>query len=200
MNIKNDFYDIVKLFVNQIGITIFSLILYTSIGFIEDDTIFNTVYICLSVFASVFYLSLLYTAAWDFGARDKIRVDGGKASPMKWKGALYSVFANLPNFIFAIFSILFIGIYLLTSAEWAASVGGIFVLLLRFLNTMFLGVLQSVFSFTKSHSGSLYDFCLSIGYLVMLLLPVLATHIGYTLGMREYRIFGFLRPKQQNKK
>ena len=200
MNIKNNFYDIVKLFVNQIGITIFSLILYTSIGFVEDEKTFNIIYICLSAFASVFYLSLLYTAAWDIGARDKIRVDGGKIAPMKWKGALCSVFANLPNFILAIFSIIFVGIYLLTSAEWASSVGGIFILLLRFLNTMFLGILGAVFSFTKSYSGGLYDFCLSVGYFFMLILPVLATHLGYTFGMKEYRIFGFLKPKQQKKK
>ena len=199
MNIKNDFYDIVKLFVNQIGIAIFSLVLYTAVGFIEDESLFLTVNICLSVFATLFYFALIYTASWDFGARDKIRVDGGKQSAVKYKGMLFSLVANLPNFIFALFAILFMTVFLALSADWSYSAFGIANLFLRFLNSMFLGILQGVFIFAKDNTN-LYFLLQSIGYFVAPIFTVIIAHLGYTLGSKEYRIFGFLKPKQQNKK
>ena len=96
---KENSYDITKLFINQMGITIFSLVLYTAIGFIDDATLNLRVKVILSAFAAVFYFALLYTATWDFGAKDKIRIDSGKYSVTEFKGLLMSLIASIPTFL-----------------------------------------------------------------------------------------------------
>ena len=186
--IKENSYDIVKLFVNQIGITIFSLVLYTAVGSIEDEALFSKLTVILSVFAALFYFALIYTAAWDFGARDRIRIDGGKLEPTKAKGVILSLIANLPNFIIALLAVIFMVIYLSAGIDGAYTGFGILNLLLRFTNAMFLGILQGVFAFLKSESD-LYFLWQSVGYFLAPLLTVLVTHLGYELGMREFRIF-----------
>ena len=97
--LKENGYDILRLYINQIGITIFSLILYFSVSSMEDKTL--GLKIAISVFAILFYFALLYTAAWDWGAKDKIRIDAGREKKRVYKGALMSFFANLINFILA---------------------------------------------------------------------------------------------------
>ena len=41
---KENSYDIVKLFINQIGITIFSFMLYTAVAMIEDESLFLKIF------------------------------------------------------------------------------------------------------------------------------------------------------------
>ena len=108
--IKNNSYDIIKLYINQIGIAIFSLVLYTAIGMIDSETLPMPLKIGVSVFAILFYFVLIYTVMWEIGAKDKIRVDSGKEACFMSKGFLMGLFANLPNFIFTFICILGQGI------------------------------------------------------------------------------------------
>jgi len=114
---KENSYDIVRLLINQIGITIFSLVLYTALQFDLDPATTLTIKICLSVFATLFYLTLLYTAAWEFGAKDKLRIDSGKYKKQPAKGALMSFCANLPNFILAIGALVCFLVYFLLASQ-----------------------------------------------------------------------------------
>ena len=57
---RENSYDIVKLFINQIGITIFSFMLYTAVAMIDNDSLFLKINVFVSVFAIAFYFSLLY--------------------------------------------------------------------------------------------------------------------------------------------
>ena len=56
---KDNSYDIIKLYINQIGIAIFSLVLYTAIGFLEDAGLNLKLRVVLSVFATLFYFALI---------------------------------------------------------------------------------------------------------------------------------------------
>ena len=80
--LKENSYDIVRLYINQIGMTIFSLVLYFSVTSLGDNPDSAALYVKLkigiSIFAILFFFALLYTAAWDWGANDKIRIDSGK--------------------------------------------------------------------------------------------------------------------------
>ena len=201
---KNYSYDITKLFINQIGITIFSLVLYTAVGSIKDESLSAKITTVMSVFAVIFFYSLLYTAAWDFGARDKIRIDGGKLEGSVFTGLKMSLIANIPNFALAFLSTLFIGLYIVTGVDGFYTAFGIFNLLLRFLCAMFIGVLQAVFSFLATADGDsqqalIYFFCQSVGYLVVPTLTVGITHLGYTLGFKEKRILKFMAPEKRAK-
>lgn len=194
--IKDNSYDIVKLFVNQMGITIFSLVLYTAVGAIEDEALYSKISVLVSVFSTIFYLALIYTAAWDYGARDKIRIDGGKLEAIRGKGALLSLIANIPNFILASLAIITMLVYLGSGSDVAYTAFGVANLILRFINAMFLGALQGIFASLKNNAD-LYFLWQSVGYLIAPIITVLVTQLGYELGMREFKIF---KPLSQNEK
>lgn len=186
--IKENSYDIVKLMVNQIGITIFSLVLQMAVLEIKDDAILTKVMVVVSAFATLFYFALIYTAAWDYGARDKIRIDGGKLTATPAKGLLLSLIANIPNFLMASLAVISMIIFLANGADGAYSFFAVINLFLRFSNAMFLGIIQGVFSFLKSDVNISYLWQ-SVGYLIAPVITALVTHLGYEMGLRELRIF-----------
>lgn len=194
--IKDNSYDIVKLFVNQMGITIFSLVLYTAVGAIEDEVLFGKISVLVSIFATIFYLALIYTATWDYGARDKIRIDGGKLEAVKGKGALFALIANIPNFVIAALAVITMLVYLGSGSDVAYSAFAVANLILRFINAMFLGALQGIFSFLKDNTDA-YFLWQSVGYFVAPFITVLVAHFGYEMGIRELRIF---KPAYRNEK
>ena len=191
---KENSYDIVKLFINQMGITIFSLVLYTAIGFIDDEGLNLRVKVILSVFATIFYFTLLYTATWEFGAKDKIRIDSGKYSATKTKGLIMSLIAGIPSFVLAGACVITMLIHLVSGSEGAYSAFAIFNLLLRFISAMFLGVLQGAFS-ALSYDANLKFLWESVGYFVMPIITAFVCHLGYTFGRREFKIFSVFSPK-----
>ncbi len=201
---KSNSYEITKLFINQIGITIFSLVLYTAAASIEDEALFSKVRVILSVFAVVFFYALLYTAAWDFGAKDKIKIDSGKMSKSASVGLKMSLIANLPNFVLGFCAVLFMGLYLFSGTEGFYTAFGVFNLIIRFISAMFLGIIQGLFSFletsdTESRQYLLYYFWQSVGYFVVPIFTVAVTHVGYVFGLENKKIFGFLSSGKKEK-
>lgn len=195
--LKENSYDILRLYINQIGITIFSLVLYFSVSMLEDEVISLRLKVAISVFAMLFFFALLYTAAWDWGAKDKIRIEGGKMKKNLAKGALMALFANVVNFVLAAGCVISIWMYI-KGVESALSASQIFNLFLRMTNAMYIGVLQGIFSAFESQDN-LYNLYQSIGFLAAPLLAVAATHIGYIFGLKNKRIFPAVS-KPQNKK
>ncbi len=194
--LKENSYDILRLYINQIGITIFSLVLYFSVSMLEDELLSLRLKVTISVFAMLFFFALLYTAAWDWGAKDRIRVDGGKMKPFRAKGALMATFANAINFLFAGVCIISMWLYM-RGVEGMLSVSQIFNLLLRLTNAMYLGLLQGIFSAFESQAD-LYNLLQSVGYFIAPLLAIASTHMGYMFGFNNKRIFPATQ-KPQNK-
>ena len=91
-------YDMVKMLLNQIVIAIFGFSLVMTAGLANNVALRNAT----SVFAILFYLFLIYVAAWEIGYKDKASVSLGKKANNPWKGALISLCANSINFLFAI--------------------------------------------------------------------------------------------------
>lgn len=200
---KNNSYDIVKLFINQIGIAIFSMMLYSSVSLIDLNEYKTPLYALISVFSMLFYFSLLYTAAWDFGAKDKIRLEGGRAvdgmreGHIPAKGALLALFANIPNLLLVGLAIIFESISLLGGPEGFNTA---FVLLnnfFRFLLSMYLGLIRGIFSFLgDTLIGYFYQ---AIAYFFAPLLAIGATQLGYSFGYREFRISSLFSSKENGK-
>ena len=192
--LKENGYDILRFYINQIGITIFSLVLYFSVSSIEDKTLGLRIKTAISVFAILFYFALLYTAAWDYGAKDKIRIDAGREKKRVYKGALMSFFANLINFILA-------GVCLISTlihrsgAEGARAVEQVFNLILRMTNAMYIGLIQGIFSPFEADE-ILYVTLEAIGYFVVPFFAIIVTHIGYVFGLKEIKIFSSKNSKK----
>ena len=182
--LKDNSYDIVRLYINQIGITIFSLVLYFSITSLADNpengNLYLKVKLGISIFAILFFFALLYTASWDWGANDKIRVDSGKIEKHTSKGALMALIANSLNLILAGGCL----ISELIVPNGNGAVCQIFRPILLLTNAMYIGLVQAIFSSVSN----VYLFE-SIGYFLAPFLAVLATHIGYIFGMKNIKIF-----------
>ena len=189
--IKENSYDIVRLVINQVGISIFALVLYTSLGFVGENSeeLAFGLRAVFSVFSIVFYWALLYTSTWEMGAKDKIRIDGGKLEDVKSKGMILSIVANLPNIILAVFAIAFCGVYVFTEAEAFNTAFLLVNLIMRLFAAMYIGVASFVCEPLISSYGYYY-FTQSLIFLVLPLLTVAVCHIGYTFGKRNFKIFG----------
>lgn len=186
--LKDNSYDIAKMLINQIGISIFSLVLYTAAGLIWDIDVY------LSVFAILFYAALIYTAAWDMGAQDRVRIDSGKLRANPLRGAAIAGIANIPNAVLIILAIIFMSSHLSGGAEGAYTAFAVVNLIFRLACAMYIGVLTAMFPVEMvddvitlaGKEAYLYQ---SVGYLVCLLIPIAMSTLGYYLGTKNYRIF-----------
>lgn len=185
--IKENSYDIIRLYINQIGITIFSMALYTAV---RDTSTKMTIKIIMSIFATLFYLSLIYNCVWEYGAKDRIRVDGGKAEKQSFKGLFMSLIANVPNFILSGLSIIFVSVVLLGGAEGFKTAFALTYMILRLHTAMYLGIIQGMTPNEVTETAN-YPDCLleSILFFLLPLLSVGVAHLAYTLGFKEIKIF-----------
>ena len=195
---KENSYDIVRLLINQIGITIFSMILYTAVGMVNLEASTKLgINIALSVFAILFYFALLYTVAWDWGAKDKIRIDSGRMEPIKFKGAKMAAIANIPNFVLTFICVATFAVYLIADNEVCYTISVILNTIIRLLMSMYLGLLQGTFSALRSNTDMFY-FAQAIGYFIIPVFGIAVTELGYFLGIKEKKIFSS-KPKNYKK-
>lgn len=199
---KENSYDIIKLYVNQIGIMIFSLFLTTAVGMVEDAGLSDILSLAVSIFSVLFFYVLIYCVVWEIGARDKIKIDGGRLQPLKPKGLLLGSLANIPNVILSVLTLIFL------SANLASGSGGMYSafvvvnLLLRFHCSMYLGLVTFVTPDAVVNDAPDLNVYLvqTVLFVILPLLSGLVTHLGYTLGSKDKRLFGFLSvPKKTNK-
>ena len=195
---KNNSYEIVRLFIYQIGITIFSFALLVTTGFMENSSTKATLVLLFSIFSTGFYLALLYVAGWEYGSKDKVKIDAGRLEKIPAKGALMSLYANLPNLFFIFTGAALMGIYFAAGVEWCKSVYGIFTMLHRFISVMFIGIVQAIFSFLPDGS-EMTEFIEGIGYIILPILAVGTTQLGYSLGSRDIRIMDVIKGQSDSK-
>ena len=160
---KDNSYSIFKMFINQIGMTIFGIAL-------SFATPGNTLFLLSSIFAACFYMVLLYTMTWDIGYEEKIRIEAKRLTYNKFKGLYMSLFANIPNFIIAI--LVFVGRYI-PGASGAFAIGSGAAALLE---GMYIGIINVVFKFNP------------FGYLIVIVPSLIACTLGYIAGVRGFRI------------
>jgi len=197
---KKNFHDILKLYINQIGITIFALMLYTACGITDDDILFSQLRTVISIFSILFYFVLLYFVTWEEGAKDKIRVDGGRLEPCPCRGLFNGLLANIPNFLLGIITLVF-AIPCLMGAEWSRAAFSILYLMTSWHASMYMGIIQtSVYGFSVPDTVT-PDYgkylIMSILFIVIPVASALITHLGYFLGSKEIKLFSFLSSKKK---
>lgn len=191
---KENSYEIVRLYINNIGITIFSLMLYFSAGHIAKESVapFNVV---ISIFSIGFLMALVYCAGWDLGAKDRVSIDAGRMDYDKHKGVKIALFANVPNFVLAFFTFIFLVLNMITSVEGFKVASAIFDAIMRLTMSMYIGVINEIFNLFSLDTT--VSFLLeSLSFLLMPALVIFATAIGYRFGEKNIRIFDLLRQKK----
>lgn len=188
--LKEQFYDILRLLINQIGIAIFSFLLYSAVSMMSEDSKDLRVQINLyvSIFATLFLFVLLYTVTWEYGAKDRIRVDGGRLQYDRLKGLKMAGFAYSPIvFLVAlalIFGILFIG----TDVNGFGTAQTVLALIAAFFVFPYTGIVAFILS-SFEITGAYYSLVQEALYLVLILLSIGVVQFAYTMGYKEKKLF-----------
>jgi hypothetical protein len=193
--IKEHLDNIVKLFVNQIGISIFAMFLYTAASAVEfaDPSKALTIKIAISVFSILFYFFLIYNVTWEIGAKDKIKIDGKRLERKPSKGILLGVYSNLINYVFVGSAFLLFAIYMMTGAEVLKSIFAVMNLIFRLFLSIYLGAIQGIFSFVPD--GDTLYLLETLGYLIFCGISAVIIHVSYIMGLSERKFFGIQKRK-----
>ncbi len=196
--IKENSYDIVKFFVYQLGLAIFSLTLAIPLeAAVEEASTGAIVQLCVSILAIAFYVVLVYTVSWEHGATDRIRIDAGKATQDRFKGAKIAALACIPNLIVSLIAIVSALLYSDGNA-WTA-VLGVTLMILGLIESMYLGAVEFISS-ALVEGTSVFYLVKSVCFFVFPFIIVLGAHLGYVMGDKNKRLFGFMSNKKQSKK
>lgn len=163
--LKNGFDTIIRMCVSQLGLTMFALML----AFATHNN--QTLLIVTSIFSIIFYMFILYIHTWEHGARERVKIDGGRLVYNKFTGLYLSLVANSLNILLGI--LYAIGYFCGGSSagqKWAADMYNISKMLGLLLNGMYVGV-NRVF---------LADFPFSL--LLMCIPALLVSTVAYILG------------------
>ncbi len=183
--LKDNSYSIFKMFVNQIGMTIFGITL--SLATHQNDTLL----LMTSVFGACFYMVLLYTMTWDIGYEEKIRIEGKRLKYVPLKGLYMSLIANAVNFILAV--MVLVGYYASTSfvngapasPEWAMNVYGLGRAVAAIIEGMYGGIISVALDSSPW------------AYLIIILPSLLVCTVAYIAGVKGFRILP--APKKPNR-
>lgn len=175
--LKGYSYDIFKMFVNQLGMTMFGLVL--SMATHTNDTLL----IISSVFSIVFYLVLLYTMTWDIGYAEKIRIEGKRMKYHPEKGFILSLCANALNLLLGI--IITIGYYSASAPNAPESVVNIY------------GIASSIATLLEGMYGGVIN-CLFVNkpwvFILIVFPAVITCGIAYIMGVKGRRITRMVGP------
>jgi len=170
-------YTCVKLFVNQFAISIFGAVLAMATASMGNDVFA----ICVSAFAILFYVFLVYNIMWEVGAKDRLSFDLGKKEKKLSTGLIIALIANIPNFLIAI--IYTVGAPFSATQEWAGNICAIARVLSLFLEGMYTGMITSIYI---SEAPLMF---LWWTYFVIMIPSIAAIWVSYLIGFKNFRFF-----------
>lgn len=187
--LKGYSYDIFKMFVNQLGMTMFGLVL--SMATSRNDPLF----IISSVFSIIFYMVLLYAMTWDIGYAEKIRIEGKRMKYHPEKGFILSLCANALNLLLGI--IITVSYYCATVHIPVAEGSVIMVPGAPESVVNIYGIARSVATLLQGMYGGIIN-CLFVNqpwiFIVIVLPAVLTCGFAYIMGVKGKRITKMVGP------
>ncbi len=170
--LKNRSYEIVRLFLNQIAISIFGFSLN-----LATKTNHTGLSVGTSVFSILFYLFITYVMMWELGAKDSHKIERHDKGQSRASGFFMGLVASSLNFILAIL------IMLGTLIPGMGNVGGVSQLIALLTEGMYSGLLS------LKIGGS----ALSSLWFMYFLLPlprIGVTTLAYFAGSKNFKLFG----------
>ena len=171
-----------KFLLNQVAISIFgfTVILATS-------ALSPTAMMISTVFASLFFVSLLYDSAWEEGERDRNRILNGRLEKRPLHGMKVALFAYIPTFLFVIPAFILTLFAVFGIRFWRPVLMVCTAVSLFVCNGMYLG-------FSNALAG-----VFPTGYVLftpLFLIPgILAYTLGYYLGIKDIQLKTFIGMK-----
>ena len=186
--IKNNSYNIIRLILNQFGMMVFGLVLsFATAGVGSSES--NKLLLLVSIFATGFYMVLIYAMMWEQGAIDIIRVESGRMELDKLYGTKVALCANIPNLVLA--ALVFVGFlfgHLIGGSQAASNLYGVSYTVSGFVQATYLGIIKSAFApFDISQTSTL--FFRSLVYFFTVIPSILTSTVAYILGCKNFRLF-----------
>ena len=188
-------YQIVRLFVIQIGIAIFGLVLSFAVSTAFRDRNPGTALLLVSIFSVLFYLSILYSVVWEIGGKDRIHLDAVHEKLRGGKGLLLALLASVPNLLLDLLMLIGGTLYRFGST----SVGSGFIVAgftpSFFIQSMYQGIINRILSAFgliepgKTAAGSASYYLVTALLFFAVLVPMIAvTGFAYWMGLNEKRL------------
>ena len=163
-------YDAVKMFVDQLALSLFGLSL--AVATVKNN---KTLMLLTSIGAVIFYVFILYGVSWKMGDEDRKRIRRGESGGHAFTGTLVSLLANSINFVLAIL----IAIGTLGGVAWLVDIPKLIALL---IHAEYQGLLAYI-PMGVDAAGEMI--ALNNAWWVYFLLPIpamLTSTIGYLMG------------------
>ena len=174
-------YNAVRLFIDQIAISIFGLVLAIACGRVENDTL----KIITSGGAIIFYLFLLYAAMWEVGSKDKFGIDNGTKKSIPLTGLFVALLANSLNLLLAI---VILACNYVSEESALYTVGALARVIALFIEGMYTGILS-----LDVGGMALNNYWIS--YFVIIIPALVTSAIAYWCGTKGYHFSKILIPE-----
>lgn len=169
-----------KLVLNQFGATFFGIMLLLAAS--SSGNLRTRLELFASIFATLFYLFLLYNVLWEKGGQDRIKIDGGRAVKSPLKGLYIALVANIPNFILA--ALVIVSDPFKATHIWAGNLNFIS----RIICLLWEGMYAGIVAFFAPNNPLIH--------LVDIFPALLICELAYYLGLNNKKILGFLSKKK----
>ncbi len=165
-----------KFIVNQIAMSVFGIMMSFTAKVIGDTWL-----VAFGAFALLFYYFILWTFLWEDGAKDGIKVSGGRMKKNSFLGLSYCSVAALPSALFALLLVIFN--LTLDAASNAVGLMNIVVKVFTF------GMYNAIDSYFASFGGW-FASASSIGitYLCYGFVTLVVCHFAYICGLNQLKL------------
>ncbi len=186
---KENLSSISKLFINHVGMTVFGLVVLITSSLLSDKLGNDVVFYIMGALTVLMYFSLLYTAMWERGAKDKIRVDGGRMKCGLFHGLYMYLLANAISIFLALMTFIF-ACFAKDPNSGIYSVYDVFKLMTHFWGSIYLPITRIEISSPVLHS---------LLYFAIILPGAIVSCVSYILGVKGFKCL-FPEPKRDQTK
>ncbi|MBE6674621.1 MAG: hypothetical protein E7596_05905 [Ruminococcaceae bacterium] len=187
--IKENLDSISKLFINHIGMMIFALVVLITSKLLSTKIGNDAVFYIAGIITVLMYFSLIYTAMWERGASDKIKIDGGRLSPNLLNGLWLYLLGNALFLVTSVLSLLF-SFFVTEDASFANNAYAVFRFISHYYNAMYMPI---------TNIAGLGAVAKSFIYVGTILPGAVVSLVSYILGVKGFKCL-FPEPKRDKNK
>lgn len=181
---KENLSSISKLFINHVGMTVFGLVVLITSSLLSSKIGNDVVFYIMGGLTVLMYFSLLYTAMWERGAKDKIKIDGGRMECGLFHGLYMYLIANALSIFFALLTFFF-AFFATDPNSGIYSVYDVFKLITHFWGAIYLPITRIEIASPVLHS---------LLYFAIILPGAIVSCVSYILGVKGFKCL-FPEPK-----
>ena len=102
---------------------------------------------------------------------------------------------NIPNFVFTIIAFIAFMVCSFDKTSFIGPIGVVCAVIIRFTASMYQGIVQNSLSFLHGEVYGEFTFYIyeAAMFFALSLISVLVIHLGYVMGVKEKKIFAFIK-------